>query len=72
MAKTKKPLSIFAICINNEAIGGIGVHPQQDIHEKCAELGYWLAETFWGKALLKVDCDLISEPTISLRIVTSG
>jgi ribosomal-protein-alanine N-acetyltransferase len=54
MAKTKKPLSIFAICINNEAIGGIGVHPQQDIHEKCAELGYWLAETFWGKGITSI------------------
>jgi RimJ/RimL family protein N-acetyltransferase len=54
MAKTKKPLSIFAICINNEAIGGIGVHPQQDIHEKCAELGYWLAEIFWGKGITSI------------------
>jgi ribosomal-protein-alanine N-acetyltransferase len=51
MANSKKPLSIFALCLNNEAIGGIGVHPQQDIHEKCAELGYWLAEPFWGKGI---------------------
>ena len=51
MANSKKPVSIFALCLNNEAIGGIGVHPQQDIHEKCAELGYWLAEPFWGKGI---------------------
>jgi len=51
MANSKKPLSIFALCLNNEAIGGIGMHPQQDIHEKCAELGYWLAEPFWGKGI---------------------
>ena len=51
MSNSKKPVSIFAICLNNEAIGGIGVHPQQDIHEKCAELGYWLAEPFWGKGI---------------------
>ncbi len=51
MANSKKPVSIFAICLNNEAIGGIGVHAQQDIHEKCAELGYWLAEPFWGKGI---------------------
>jgi len=52
MANSKIPVSIFAICINNQAIGGIGVHPQQDIHEKCAELGYWLAEPFWGKGIV--------------------
>lgn len=52
MANSKTPVSIFAICINNEAIGRIGVHPQQDIHQKSAELGYWLAEPFWGKGIV--------------------
>jgi ribosomal-protein-alanine N-acetyltransferase len=52
MANQKNPISIFAICFNNEAIGGIGVHPQQDIHQKSAELGYWLAEPFWGKGIM--------------------
>lgn len=49
MAQSHQPTHIFAICLNNKAIGGIGVHPQHDIHEKCAELGYWLAEPYWGK-----------------------
>jgi RimJ/RimL family protein N-acetyltransferase len=52
MAQSHSPTHIFAICINNQAIGGIGVHPQQDIHEKCAELGYWLAEPFWGQGIM--------------------
>lgn len=52
MAQSHSPTHIFAICINNEAIGGIGVHPQQDIHEKCIEMGYWLAEPFWGKGIM--------------------
>lgn len=52
MAQSQSPTHIFAICINNEAIGGIGVHPQQDIHEKCIEMGYWLAEPFWGKGIM--------------------
>lgn len=53
MAMSKNPVSIFAICFNNEVIGAIGVHPQHDIHKKCAELGYWLAEPFWGKGYMK-------------------
>jgi RimJ/RimL family protein N-acetyltransferase len=52
MANSSSPVSIFAICINHEAIGGIGVHPQQDIHQKSAELGYWLAEPYWGKGIM--------------------
>ena len=52
MANSKIPIHIFAICINNEAIGGIGVQIQHDIHQKSAELGYWLAEPFWGKGIV--------------------
>lgn len=52
MTHSHSPMHIFAICSNNEAIGGIGVHPQQDIHEKCAEIGYWLAEPFWGRGIM--------------------
>lgn len=43
---------ILAIDINGEAIGGIGLHPQNDIHVRNAELGYWLAEPFWGKGII--------------------
>ncbi len=43
---------IFAIDINGEAVGGIGIHPQKDIQRKNAELGYWLAEPFWGQGIM--------------------
>ena len=46
------PIHIFAIDINGQAVGGIGIHPQDDIHRKNAELGYWLAEPFWGKGVI--------------------
>lgn len=52
IAQSHSPAQVFAICVNNHAVGAIGVHPQQDIHEKCAELGYWLAESFWGKGIM--------------------
>jgi RimJ/RimL family protein N-acetyltransferase len=45
-------LTIFAIEVNNEASGAIGVHPQSDIHRKNAELGYWLAEPYWGYGIV--------------------
>ena len=45
-------IHIFAIDINGEAVGGIGIHPQDDIQCKNAELGYWLAEPFWNKGII--------------------
>jgi [ribosomal protein S5]-alanine N-acetyltransferase len=46
------PVTVFAIIFNEEAIGSIGLFPQQDIFRKNAELGYWLAEPFWGKGIM--------------------
>ncbi len=46
------PVHIFAIDLDGQAIGGIGIHPQSDIHRKNAELGYWLAEPFWGRGII--------------------
>lgn len=52
MATSATPTRIFAIEIDGEAAGGVGVHPQEDIHIKCAEMGYWLAEPHWGKGIM--------------------
>jgi RimJ/RimL family protein N-acetyltransferase len=52
MVIKNKPVNIFAIEINGKASGAIGLHPQNDIHCKNAELGYWLAEPFWGKGIV--------------------
>lgn len=46
------PFRIFAIDIEGKASGGIGIHPQDDIHRMNAELGYWLAEPYWGLGVM--------------------
>ncbi len=51
-ATKDNPVHMFAIVINGEAVGGIGVHPREDIERMNAELGYWLAEPFWGKGII--------------------
>jgi RimJ/RimL family protein N-acetyltransferase len=45
------PTKVFAIEVNGEAVGSIGILPLTDIHEKSAEFGYWLAEEFWGQGI---------------------
>lgn len=51
-ASRNSPPNILAIEINEEAAGAIGLHPQQDVYRKNAELGYWLAEPYWGKGII--------------------
>jgi ribosomal-protein-alanine N-acetyltransferase len=41
----------FAIDSGGEAIGGIGFERLQDVHRLSAEIGYWIAEPFWGKGV---------------------
>ncbi|NQT77448.1 MAG: GNAT family N-acetyltransferase [Bacteroidetes bacterium] len=52
MTLKDSPTRIFAIEINGEASGAIGLHSQTDIHIKNMELGYWLAEIYWGKGIM--------------------
>lgn len=51
-ANKNTPVHIFAIDISGKAVGGIGIHPKEDIHRTNAELGYWLGEPFWGKGIM--------------------
>lgn len=46
------PLNVLGIAVEGEAVGAIGIHPQSDIMRKNAELGYWLAEPFWGNGII--------------------
>ena len=52
MATQDDPIHIFAIEVDGEAVGGIGIHPQSDIYRKNVELGYWLAEHLWGRGIV--------------------
>ena len=46
------PTQVFAIDIDGVACGGIGLHSKDDIFIKNMELGYWLAEPFWGNGII--------------------
>lgn len=41
----------FVIADKNELIGAIGLNLQEDVNRLSAEIGYWLAEPFWGKGI---------------------
>lgn len=48
----QNPVRLCAIATAEEAIGSIGISPNQDVHRLTAELGYWLAEPYWGKGIM--------------------
>jgi RimJ/RimL family protein N-acetyltransferase len=52
MAMSKDPLEIFAIEVDGDFAGSIGFRPDTDIDRLNAELGYWLAEPYWGKGIM--------------------
>lgn len=41
----------FAIAVDDRAVGSIGLFRRDNIHVRTAELGYYIAEPFWGKGL---------------------
>jgi len=51
-ALASDPRVMFAIATPQEAIGSIGLSPGKDVHRRTAELGYWLAEPFWGRGIV--------------------
>ncbi|MFN7929616.1 MAG: GNAT family N-acetyltransferase [Blastocatellia bacterium] len=44
--------SHYAIVVADEAVGGIGLIPGQDIDRRSAEIGYWLGEGYWGRGIV--------------------
>lgn len=42
----------FAIEVDGKAVGSIGAFRQGNIHCRTAELGYYLAEEYWGRGIM--------------------
>lgn len=62
----------FAITVNDKAIGSIGAFRRENIHFRTAEIGYYVAEEYWGKGIgtsaLKQTCKYIFDNTDIIRI----
>lgn len=62
----------FAITADGKVIGSIGAFRQTNIHNKTAELGYYIAEECWGKGItteaVKQLCDYVFSDTDIIRI----
>lgn len=52
MATGPTPNLFLAIDVKGEAVGGIGIHPLDDVKRRSAEIGYWLSESLLGKGIM--------------------
>ncbi len=64
----------FAYTIETEGkvVGNIGVFRQESIHNRTAELGYYLAEEYWGRGIMTASvkwiCDYVFKNSNIIRI----
>ncbi|GHU56630.1 N-acetyltransferase [Bacteroidia bacterium] len=52
LALSKPATQDFAIVIDGNAVGGIGIVPLSDVERFSAEIGYWIGEPFWNKGIV--------------------
>jgi RimJ/RimL family protein N-acetyltransferase len=68
----KNSIFAFAITADDRVVGSIGVFRKDNIHSLTAEIGYYIAEPFWGKGLgtcaIKQTCQYVFSNTDILRI----
>jgi RimJ/RimL family protein N-acetyltransferase len=68
----KEKIYAFAITVNDKVIGSIGVFRQENIHAKTAEMGYYIAEPYWGQGIgtsaVRQVCDRVLSTTDIIRI----
>ncbi len=62
----------FAITVDGRVIGSIGVFRQGNIHRRTAELGYYIAEEYWGRGIMteavKQICEHVFDKSDIIRI----
>lgn len=62
----------FAITIDDKVIGSISVFRQENIHRRTGELGYYIAENYWGKGIMteaiKQICEYVFKNSDIIRI----
>ena len=62
----------FAVTADNKVIGSIGVFRQENIHKRTAELGYYIAQEYWGKGIMteavKQICEYVFDSSDIIRI----
>ena len=60
----------FAIELENEAVGSIGFALHTDVERVSAEIGYWLAEPFWNRGIMREALTFVTKYAIQTHKLT--
>ncbi len=58
-ARSAEPTLRFCIEKDGLYVGNIGLHPQEDVYKRNAEIGYFIGEDFWGQGIASQAVQLI-------------
>lgn len=72
LASEKDKSFVFAITVGDRAVGSIGAERMGNIHNRTAEIGYYISEEYWGQgigtAAVKQICSYVFETTDIVRL----
>lgn len=72
LAANENDTFAFAVTADGKVIGSISAFRQSNIHRQTAELGYYIAEEYWGKGIMteavKQLCEYVFSNTDIIRI----
>lgn len=57
----QEPYQVFAIEYKGEYVGNIGLHRQDDVYRRTAELGYFIGEPYWHRGITPRAVNLICD-----------
>ena len=61
IALLEDPTLTFAITLNKKIVGVCGLNLQTDIYRESCEIGYWVAEPFWGNGIATTALNLLTD-----------
>jgi RimJ/RimL family protein N-acetyltransferase len=68
--RQRSPETSFAVAVGDEAVGSVGFVLHPDVERVSAEIGYWLAEPFWGRGIMTDALRAVTEHAIAAHGLT--
>lgn len=68
--RNRNPETTFAIAVNGEPVGSVGFVLRHDVERVSAEIGYWIAEPFWGRGIVTEALIAVTHHAIAAHSLT--
>ena len=62
--------TMWAIDVDGEAVGSVGIELHSDVERVSAEIGYWLGERLWGRGIATEDVRAVNAEAFNRYDIT--